>query len=79
MTQAMRTALGSAPIPWAMERQMGAISAVVAVLDIKFVIRQQRIKTTNVKSSGEGLSPRAPITLPQRKGSAEEENGLKID
>ena len=43
---------------------MGAISAVVAVLDMKLVMTQQRMKTTKVKRSGEGLSPRAPITLP---------------
>ena len=49
MTQAIRTALGSAPMPWAMERQIGTINAVVAVLDIKFVSTQQRINTTNVK------------------------------
>ena len=64
MTQAIRTALGSAPMPCAIERQMGAIRAVVAVLDMKLVITQQRMNTTKVKRRGEGLDPSAPITLP---------------
>ena len=34
ITHAINTALGSAPIPCAMERQIGTISAVVAVFDI---------------------------------------------
>ena len=64
MNTAMTTALGSAPIPWAMERQIGTISAVVAVLDMKFVMIQQRRNTTSVKMYGDGFSPNAPITLP---------------
>ena len=63
MTHAIRTALGSAPMPWAMERQIGTISAVVAVLDMKFVMIQQSMKITNVNMYGEGLSPSIPITL----------------
>ena len=63
MTQAISTALGSAPIPCAIERQIGTISAVVAVLDIKFVITQHRIKTTKVSAYGEGSLPSAPITV----------------
>ena len=50
MTHAIRTALGSAPIPSAMDKQIGAINAVVAVLDIKFVMIQQRINTTKVST-----------------------------
>ena len=64
ITHAISTALGSAPIPWAMERQIGTISAVVAVLDIKFVMIQQSRNTTSVKMYGDGFSPNAPITLP---------------
>ena len=63
MTHAIRTALGSAPIPWAMDIQIGAIRAVVAVFDIKFVMIQHRINTTKVNSTGEGFSPNVPITL----------------
>ena len=63
MTQAMRTARGSAPMPWAMERQIGAISAVVAVLDMKFVITQHSSSTTKVSRYGEGFAPSRPITL----------------
>ena len=37
ITTAIRTALGSAPIPVAIERLIGTSSAVVAVLDMKFV------------------------------------------
>ena len=62
MTHAIKTALGSAPIPCAMETQIGAISAVVAVFDIKFVSTQQSINTTNVSTYGDGFSPRTPIT-----------------
>ena len=62
MTHAISTALGSAPIPCAMETQIGAISAVVAVFDIKFVSTQQSINTTNVSIYGDGFSPRTPIT-----------------
>ena len=50
-------------MPWAMERQIGTISAVVAVLDMKFVMIQQRINTTKVSTYGEGFSPNAPITV----------------
>ena len=49
-------------MPWAMDRQMGAIRAVVAVLDIKLVMTQQRMNTTKVSSSGEGLAPSRPMT-----------------
>ena len=42
---------------------MGAMSAVVAVLLMKFVMTQQRMNTTNVNIVGEGLSPNAPITV----------------
>ena len=55
MTHAISTALGSAPIPCAMERQIGTISAVVAVFDMKFVMIQQRINTTNVSTYGDGF------------------------
>mgnify|MGYP003200247898 CR=1 FL=1 len=48
ITHAIRTALGSAPIPCAIDRQIGTIRAVVAVFDIKFVRIQQRMNTTNV-------------------------------
>ena len=48
ITQAISTALGSAPMLWAMDRQMGTIRAVVAVLDIKFVREQHRINTIKV-------------------------------
>ena len=50
MTHAINTALGSAPIPCAMEIPIGTIRAVVAVLDMKFVITQQSIKITNVST-----------------------------
>ena len=63
MTHAIRTALGSAPIPCAMETQIGAMSAVVAVFDMKFVMIQHRINTTKVNSTGDGFAPNAPITL----------------
>ena len=63
MTQAMSTARGSAFIPWAIERQMGAMRAVVAVLLMKFVITQHSMNTTNVNTVGEGFSPNAPITV----------------
>ena len=36
---------------------MGTISAVVAVLDMKFVMIQQSINTTKVSTYGEGFSP----------------------
>lgn len=36
------------------ERQIVTISAVVAVFDMKFVITQQRINTTNVSMYGDG-------------------------
>ena len=49
MTQAIRTARGSAPMPCAMLRQMGTIRAVVAVLDMKLVMTQQSRKTTRVR------------------------------
>lgn len=62
MTHAIRTARGSAPIPCAIERQIGTISAVVAVLDMKFVSAQQRIKTVKVKRYGDGWLPSARIT-----------------
>ena len=63
ITQAIRTALGSAPIPFAMDTQIGAISAVVAVLLMKLVSTQQSINTTNVNRYGDGLSPKSPTTL----------------
>ena len=63
MTHAIRTARGSAPMPCAMDRQIGTISAVVAVLDIKLVITQHSKNTTSVSTYGEGLDPSAPITL----------------
>ena len=63
ITHAINTALGSAPIPSAMERQIGTISAVVAVFDIKLVMIQHSKNTTNVNTYGEGFAPRAPITL----------------
>ena len=63
MTHAINTALGSAPIPWAIDRQIGTINAVVAVLDMKFVIIQHRINTTKVRIYGDGWLPSAPITL----------------
>ena len=63
MTHAINTALGSAPIPCAMEIPIGTIRAVVAVLDMKFVITQQSIKITNVSTYGDGLSPSIPITF----------------
>ena len=63
MTHAIRTALGSAPIPCAIETQIGAMSAVVAVFDMKFVMIQHRINTTKVNSTGDGFAPNAPITL----------------
>ena len=63
MTHAIRTALGSAPIPCAMARQIGAIRAVVAVFDMKFVSTAQMINTTKVRSSGDGFSPSRPITV----------------
>ncbi len=63
MTQAISTALGSAPIPWAMETQIGAIRAVVAVLDMKLVMMQHSMNTTKVNSTGDGSAPSAPITL----------------
>ena len=49
MTHAIKTALGSAPIPSAMDKQIGAIRAVAAVFDIKLVNTQQMIKTTKMK------------------------------
>ncbi len=55
MTHAINTALGSAPIPCAIDIQIGTISAVVAVLDMKFVITQHSIKITNVSTYGDGL------------------------
>ena len=63
ITHAISTALGSAPIPCAIDRQIGTIRAVVAVFDIKFVRIQQRMNTTNVSTYGDGFSPSAPITL----------------
>ena len=63
ITHAISTALGSAPIPCAIDRQIGTIRAVVAVFDIKFVKIQQRINTTNVSMYGDGFSPSVPITL----------------
>ena len=63
ITHAISTALGSAPMPCAMDTPIGAISAVVAVFDIKFVMIQQSMKITNVNMYGEGLSPSIPITL----------------
>ena len=62
MTHAIKTALGSAPIPSAIETQIGAISAVVAVLDIKFVSTQHSINTTKVSTYGDGFSPNTPMT-----------------
>ena len=50
-------------MPCAMDTPIGAISAVVAVFDIKFVMIQQSMKITNVNMYGEGLSPSIPITL----------------
>ena len=47
----------------AIDKHIGAISAVVAVLLIKLVNTQQSINTTNVKRYGDGLSPKSPITL----------------
>lgn len=93
MTHAIKTALGSAPIPCAMETQIGAISAVVAVFDIKFVSTQQSINTTNVSIYGDGFSPRTPITAfaisspapvvcnadAREKRSSEKENCFQIN
>ena len=56
-------ALGSAPIPCAIERQIGTISAVVAVFDMKFVMIQHSRNTTSVRIYGDGFAPNAPITL----------------
>ena len=64
ITHAIRTALGSAPMPCAMDIQIGAINAVVAVFDMKFVSRQQSTNTTNVNTYGDGLSPSIAITFP---------------
>ena len=63
ITQAINTALGSAPIPCAIERQIGTISAVVAVFDMKFVMIQHSRNTTSVRIYGDGFAPNAPITL----------------
>lgn len=63
ITQAIKTALGSAPMPCAMDMQIGAISAVVAVFDIKFVSTQQSTNTTNVNINGDGFSPSIAITF----------------
>ena len=50
ITQAISTALGSAPIPVAIDKHIGAISAVVAVFDIKLVSTQHSMKITNVST-----------------------------
>ena len=50
MTHAISTALGSAPIPCAIDTAIGAISAVVAVFDIKLVSTQHSMKITNVST-----------------------------
>ena len=49
ITHAISTALGSAPMPCAMDTPIGAISAVVAVFDIKFVSAQVTMKITRRK------------------------------
>ena len=41
ITHAINTALGSAPIPFAIDTQIGTINAVVAVLLMKFVSTQE--------------------------------------
>ena len=51
-------------MPCAMDIQIGAINAVVAVFDMKFVSRQQSTNTTNVNTYGDGLSPSIAITFP---------------
>ena len=63
MTHAIRTALGSAPIPWAMDIQIGAIRAVVAVFDIKFVSAQVTMNMTRRSTIGLGSAPRSPTIL----------------
>ena len=63
ITHAINTALGSASILCAIDRQIGTINAVVAVFDIKFVITQHRRNTTSVRIYGDGSLPSAPITF----------------
>ena len=80
-------------MPWAMERQMGAISAVVAVLDMKFVMTQQRMNTTEGQDHRRGVGAQHADHLVGDKlacagglqgggegeGTAEEEDGLEVD
>ena len=46
-----------------MDTQIGTISAVVAVFDIKLVSTQQSMNTTKVRRYGDGFAPRRPMTL----------------
>lgn len=58
ITVAISTALGSAPMEFAIDKLIGTRRAVVAVLDMKFVITADKTSTTIRSKNGDGLLPR---------------------
>ena len=93
MTQAIRTARGSAPMPCAMLRQMGTIRAVVAVLDMKVGHDAAEQEDHQSQDVGRGILAQSTnddvcnlCACPgliqcrgQRQRTTEEEDGLEVD
>ena len=63
ITVAIKTALGSAPNWLAIDKQIGANKAVVAVFDIKLVKIQLIRKIVASSRNGLGVSPKKPIMV----------------